>query len=231
MRLRFTKEQLSVLERVREVLSATGKVPSEEEAILKCFEDLLEKRDPVRKAARAKTRVQKRVASAEVSSDVPELPQAERAVPPNARSRVVSMMTAVPKGDVRSELTAVQQGDVVAEMTAVPKRDELAELTAVPKSEEKKKLRGRRGIPTLTIHRVWNRDEGCCSGILPGGSRCSSKIGLQVDHVRPVAFGQDNRLENLRLLCRQCNIAAAEVVFGTAIMERYRWLNVRASFG
>ena len=86
--------------------------------------------------------------------------------------------------------------------------------------------RGRKGIPAAIVHQVWQRDDYCCVNELSDG-RCGSKIGLQVDHIRPVAFGQDNRLENLRLLCRQCNVAAAEKILGVAVMERYRWLKSR----
>ena len=218
IRLRLTKEQLSILDRAREVLSATGRVPSEKEVILKSLEDLLEKRDPVRKAARAKIRVQKKEASAEGSDQAPELSQGDRTGLITTRLRIATEMAAVPKGDLFAKATAVPKGVLPTKMTAVPK------------SDDKGKIRGRRGIPAATIHHVWNRDEGCCSGKMRDGERCSSRIGLQVDHVRPVSFGQDNRLENLRLLCRECNIAVAEEILGSEVMERYRWLNSRASF-
>jgi 5-methylcytosine-specific restriction endonuclease McrA len=73
----------------------------------------------------------------------------------------------------------------------------------------------------------WERDDFCFVNAPPESNRCASKIGLQVDHVRPVSFGQENRLENLRLLCRQCNIASAEEILGTAVMERYWWIKSR----
>ncbi len=181
---------------------------------MKSLEDLLEKRDPVRKAARAKTRVQKKRGS----DQAPELSQGDRTGLITTRLRIAT------------EMAAVRKGDLFAKATAVPKGVLPTKMTAVPKSDDKGKVRGRRGIPAATIHHVWNRDGGCCSGIMRDGERCSSRIGLQVDHVRPVSFGQDNRLENLRLLCRACNIAVAEEIFGSEVMERYRWLNSRASF-
>src|SRR5690606_35605745 len=54
--LRIPRSELTKLERLREVLSAQGKVPTQEQAILKAVGDCLEKRDPVRKAERAKAR-------------------------------------------------------------------------------------------------------------------------------------------------------------------------------
>jgi hypothetical protein len=50
---------------------------------------------------------------------------------------------------------------------------------------------------------------------------------MEVDLVRPVSFDRYNQLENLQLICRQCNIALAEEILGTAVMERYRWIKSR----
>ncbi len=54
LNLTFTKSQLEILERTREVLAARGFPPSDEEAIVQALEDLLEKRDPIQKALREK---------------------------------------------------------------------------------------------------------------------------------------------------------------------------------
>ena len=193
IRLQFTKAQLEALNRAREVLSATGRVPSEEEAILKSIEDLLEKRDPVRKVARAEQRTEKKAAFEKDIKRAPELSKESEAARSNPSS-----------------------------VTSVPKWERNDHLPSVPKA----KPRGRKGIPAAIVREVWQRDDYCCVNELPDG-RCGSKIGLQVDHLRPVAFGQDNRLENLQLLCRQCNIAAAEETLGVVVMERYRWLKSR----
>jgi len=198
IRLRFTKSQLEALDRAREVLSASGRVPSEEEAILKSIEDLLEKRDPVRKVARSENRAEKKAAAVKDAGRTPEVPKESTAARVNSPG-----------------------------VTSVPKWEASDGVPSAPKAFSTFKLRGRKGIPAAIVHQVWKRDDYCCVSELPDGIRCGSKIGLQVDHLRPVAFGQDNRLENLRLLCRQCNIAAAEGILGVAVMERYRWLKSR----
>ncbi len=53
IKLRFTKEEMALMERAREVLAHSGHVPSNEEMVLKAFADLLDRRDPLRKAERA----------------------------------------------------------------------------------------------------------------------------------------------------------------------------------
>ena len=46
--------------------------------------------------------------------------------------------------------------------------------------------------------RVLLRDKGRCV-------KCGSKKNLEIDHVVPLARDGSNRLENLQLLCRDCN--------------------------
>jgi hypothetical protein len=224
LRLRFTKTQLERLDRAREVLSATGRVPSEEEAILKSIEDLLEKRDPVRKVARAKSRVEKK-AAAEIEPKVtPELPKESVATRSDA-----PIVTSAPKWQVNASSTSAPKWQLNSSKTSALKWETGENSASVLAAVGGLKPRGRKGIPLSVVREVWERDEYCCVNELSEGNRCASKIGLQVDHVRPVSFGQDNRLENLRLLCRQCNIASAEKILGTAVMERYRWIKSRRS--
>lgn len=47
---------------------------------------------------------------------------------------------------------------------------------------------------------IWRRDDGRCV-------KCNSKENLQFDHIIPVAKGGATSVENLQLLCRQCNLA------------------------
>jgi hypothetical protein len=52
--------------------------------------------------------------------------------------------------------------------------------------------------------------------------RCDSAHNLQVDHIIPKAKGGTNQLSNLRCLCRQHNMHAAELNFGREHMNRFR---------
>ncbi len=65
-----------------------------------------------------------------------------------------------------------------------------------------------RYIPKSLKHQVWRRDHGKCTN-------CQSKRNLNYDHVTPVALGGASTLENLRLLCFQCNQRASAKIFGT----------------
>ncbi len=59
IRLRLTKVQSDLLERAREVLAHGGSVPGNEEIVLRALHDLLERKDPLKKAERAEKTAQK----------------------------------------------------------------------------------------------------------------------------------------------------------------------------
>ena len=53
--------------------------------------------------------------------------------------------------------------------------------------------------PSASLKReIWNRDQGKCE-------ICESRFALEYDHRIPFAMGGKTTLENLRLLCRNCN--------------------------
>ena len=63
---------------------------------------------------------------------------------------------------------------------------------------------------------VWTRDGGQCTftdSVFK--RRCTSRFGLQLDHVIPLACGGPSTLENLRLLCPGHNRLVAQRVFGS----------------
>lgn len=53
-------------------------------------------------------------------------------------------------------------------------------------------------IPTAMRRAVWERDGGKCV-------ECESGFDLQYDHILPVALGGATTVENLQLLCADCN--------------------------
>lgn len=65
--------------------------------------------------------------------------------------------------------------------------------------------------------------EGSCTYRYPATGRiCGSRYQLEIDHIRPKAFGGDNRPENLRVLCRAHNLMMADRAFGKPHMGRFR---------
>ncbi len=70
---------------------------------------------------------------------------------------------------------------------------------------------------------VIRQAEGKCSFKDPRtGRTCGSSYQLEIDHIRPKALGGSDDPSNLRVLCRQHNLLAAERSFGKSHMHQYR---------
>jgi hypothetical protein len=57
-------------------------------------------------------------------------------------------------------------------------------------------------IPAELNHAIHRRDKGQCTYRTSQGVRCSQKRWLEVHHIKPLALGGQNTLENLKLVCR-----------------------------
>ncbi len=56
----------------------------------------------------------------------------------------------------------------------------------------------KRYIPRNLKAELWKKYQGKCS-------ICSSHFALQIDHIKPFSIGGETSIDNLRLLCRNCN--------------------------
>ena len=97
----------------------------------------------------------------------------------------------------------------------------LSKKESKPRGKPNKKDSNSRYIPKAIRHAVFKRDKNCCTFISPDGKRCSERMKLQVDHIKPYAMGGDSVLENLRLLCPSHNLLLAERSFGREKIKVY----------
>ena len=67
-----------------------------------------------------------------------------------------------------------------------------------------------RFVPKQVKAVVWNRDKGKCQN-------CGSTRALEYDHIKPFGKGGQTTVENLRLLCRNCNQRKGIVDYGKAL--------------
>ncbi len=91
--------------------------------------------------------------------------------------------------------------------------------TRALKSSSPDKKRSR-AIPVSVKREVFKRDNCQCT-YETQGKRCTEKVGLQIDHIKPFALGGSHELENLRLRCSAHNILAAEEYFGKGFMGNF----------
>ena len=79
-----------------------------------------------------------------------------------------------------------------------------------------------RHVPDDIRDEVFVRDQGQCAYAAKDGTRCGSRTGLQVDHIKPFAVGGTHDPSNLRLLCAGHNRRAAELILGPHVMQRFQ---------
>lgn len=91
------------------------------------------------------------------------------------------------------------------------------EIVENPRNDEPAKSRY---IPSEVVERIHARARHQCEYAGPDGTRCSSRTGLQIDHVRPFAIFLSNDERFLRLLCPAHNQLEAEHVYGAAFIQR-----------
>ncbi len=76
-----------------------------------------------------------------------------------------------------------------------------------------------RYIPSETRERVYERASYQCEYRGPDGTRCRSRTGLEVEHLRPFALYRSHDEKYLRLYCGPHNRLSAEKVFGVAFIQ------------
>lgn len=80
----------------------------------------------------------------------------------------------------------------------------------------------RRAIPAATRREVWSRDGLRCQFPIDGGGVCGSRRRLELDHLLPIALGGLDTADNLRVVCRAHNLAAARAELGEPRMADRR---------
>ncbi len=76
-----------------------------------------------------------------------------------------------------------------------------------------------RHTPSSVRERLLERADSQCEFRGPGGVRCTARIRLEVDHIKPIGKGGSCEEENLRVFCRGHNLLAAEREFGAEFMR------------
>jgi len=96
--------------------------------------------------------------------------------------------------------------------SAEPKTAECAASTHATKASRS----DTRYVPAALRREVFARDGAQCTYVGPDGDRCPARGYLELDHIRPKAFGGTDTEANLRVRCRAHNALYAEQVFGRA---------------
>jgi hypothetical protein len=78
-----------------------------------------------------------------------------------------------------------------------------------------------RHIPAAIRRAVWQRDEGRCTYVSPGGRRCNAREFVEFDHAEAWAWTHSHSVDGITLRCRAHNQQRARRDFGENHMARF----------
>jgi HNH endonuclease len=118
-------------------------------------------------------------------------------------NRAVQLSIARQQHEARLEREIrAREDELIAEAQAVEadrrRASELARARSILAGGEPGSSGRRQAIPRETRLAVFNRDGGRCV-------ECDSNFDIQYDHIIPVAMGGSSTIENLQILCADCN--------------------------
>lgn len=77
-------------------------------------------------------------------------------------------------------------------------------------------------VPSNIKHKVWVRDKGECQfRNKKTGKICGSKMSLELDHLKPRAWGGEHSIDNIQLCCKVHNLYRAKKLLGDNKMRPY----------
>jgi hypothetical protein len=181
LNINLSDEERELLEKAQNLSSSKNKsCQNMTETIVQALQGFVEKHDPVKKAERQKERQQKKesaIQAAEQSSVTDDGKETES-------SKKEPVTGANPEEDKTESVTEIDN-----------KGNESVTETKITETA------GRQSISAAIIHEVNRRDGGQCTYVSPDGRRCECNRFLHFHHVKPVAYGGKNTVENLTTLC------------------------------
>ncbi len=175
----ISEENYLKLKRAQDLLCQnTGRAVSLEETVANLAEFFLTRKDPLKKAERAKVRTEKRTRTQAESS-------------PTGSTEKVRSQTR------NSSIDAPESQEAHHRATTETPLD----IESLGPGRESKSKR-RRALKAEVKHALNLRDEGRCQHRMPDGSLCSEQRWLQFHHRVEVCNGGSDDLDNLTTLCR-----------------------------
>jgi hypothetical protein len=194
VRFLVTQETLDQLERIRGLLGHRHSQMTLGELLAAMAKITLEKLDPAREPKRKKS-------DAKAIEKTIEAGKAEagKAEAKKAQAKKAQAKNAEIQASQSVYAHKVRQGEKQSNANGPGARD----------------FASRAYIHASLRREVWKRANGKCGG-------CGGYFRLQIDHIKPVAKGGTNAIENLRLLCFHCNQRHADLKLGREKMEQFR---------
>jgi alanyl-tRNA synthetase len=177
LNINLSDEERELLEKAQNLSSSKNKsCQNMTETIVQTLQEFVEKHDPVKKAERQKERQQKKESAAQAAE--------QQSVTENSK-----------------EAELITETEVLKNESVTDANPEVDKTEAVTNDKSETEKAGRQSISASIMHEVNRRDGGQCTYVSPDGRRCECNRFLHLHHVKPVAQGGENTVENLITLC------------------------------
>jgi hypothetical protein len=200
----FSKEEMEVFQRVRELISHTNPNPTWAELLSYSARELVKRKDPRSKkhsepntkaSVNAKSSANAGVSADGLSSTKAE-PSEKTSMPLTDAPEIFNSVTKITSGPevTPSQNHAVEATELVEDQSQVYEPEQASfEIFAATENP--------RFISAAKRRTVIQRDDSCRWKNKETGGMCCSKFQLEVDHIQPVWAGGTNAFENLQALC------------------------------
>ncbi|MGA9523570.1 MAG: HNH endonuclease signature motif containing protein, partial [Myxococcaceae bacterium] len=118
------------------------------------------------------------------------------------------------------ETAAVHPPETVTTPTSGPEVEAPAPAPIEPTGGSIRGGKRTRYVKAEVRRAVWERDGGACTFIGTNEKRCGSRYQVELDHVKPFAWGGPGTIDNLTLRCRAHNLHRAREHFGEEHMAK-----------
>ncbi len=233
-RITFTRSEFEKIERAKDVLAAAGHTPDTKEAILKAFDDLLSKRDPMLKAERAKQRKTRKMEKKSAGNDNEPVPPGRQSEEKRMDKPTISFDDSVSPGTQPFGMKVkdtIETCEPVKETCPINKRKGgVKNLNGGIDNSispgtwtliNPKPIVDLRFISASVRHQVWIRDKGRCTYASNLGESCGQTRMLELEHIIPVCRGGEGSLENITLRCRFHNQQEGRRLIGSKYFSKY----------
>ena len=204
---------LKDLDRVKEVLSHQLPSATDSEVISYALKFLLKMKDPLQKKTLNKSAA------------------TTKALQSNPQAKLESQVEFKPQAEFRSQVEFKPQIGFKSHTECKPQIENKPTTPAAEVSIDQAWRKQNTQVQKQISHQqvsiaqkreLLQRFNGQCTFKDPKtGRMCGGRYQVQIDHIRPRALGGTNAQENLRPLCRQHNLLAAQRSLGNILMNQF----------
>ncbi|MFN8370586.1 MAG: HNH endonuclease [Bacteriovoracaceae bacterium] len=148
------------------------------------------------------------------SREAKKIIQAALNLVPEIKCEVILKKSTVERLEKLKERLAIRDNDLLLNCLMQEKEDSLFLDAATTIAQLSPEVKRSRYIPINIRRKVFKKSNYQCEFIQRDGVRCSARVNLQIEHIKPYSLGGSHAENNLQILCATHNQYNALKIFG-----------------